>query len=93
MLKAGKSVCDVHLIDGKPVLKRNGARGYFLQLQVGMYCTETTNGKFFVWTKDTHVLLDIEYDEKYVQYAVQHLKHFYFGKMLPRIVDDYSDGR
>ena len=86
----------MHLTDGKPALKRNGARGYFPQLQIGMYFTETTDGKFSVWSKDTHVLLDIEhdeYDEKYVKDIVQHRKRFYFGKMLPRIVDNYSHSR
>ena len=84
MLEAGKSVCDVHIADGEPVLRRNGPRGYFLRLQIEMYCTEITNGKCFVWTKDAHVLLDIEYDVNYVKDVVQRLKRFYFGKMLPR---------
>ena len=46
---------------------------------------------FRVWTKDAHVLLDIDYNEKYVKNVVQHLKHFSFGKMLPRTVANFSD--
>lgn len=92
-LQAGKVVCDCHMIDGKPVIKQNGSRGYYFQMQIAMHCTGTEMCKFFVWCSGGHVLIDVNYNPDFVKRAVERLKTFYFQTMLPRIVDDFDAGR
>ncbi|KAK7482091.1 hypothetical protein BaRGS_00026675 [Batillaria attramentaria] len=92
-LESGKPVCDVKLINGRHVLMRNGPRGYFMQTQLGMKCTNTKQCIFFVWCAESHILINVEYDEKYTQSLVERLKRFYFTTMLPRVVEDFNGSR
>lgn len=92
-LEAGKTVCDVHLVGGKPVLKKKGPRGYYLQVQLSMYCHGADSCIFFVFCQDSEVQLQVPYDAPFVNKELDRLKEFYFVNMLPRIVDDFQDSR
>jgi hypothetical protein len=92
-LSQGKLVSDVQLVDGERFLKENGPSGYYLQMQLGMLCTGSGMAKFVIWTKNCSLLLDVKYNQEYVSRKVDHLEKFYFEQLLPRVVDDYSEGR
>ena len=92
-LGKGRVVSDLHLVNGKSVLKRNGPNGYYTQVQVTMYCTGIKKCKFFVWTEKSHALVDIAFDTDFVSNLLQRLRVFYFAHMLPRLVDDFEAGR
>lgn len=85
--------CDVVLVDGKPVLQHNGPRGYYMQVQLTMFCTGLRKCVFFVWSQKGHLLVDVDFNEEYVHSLIMRLKKFYFLTMLPRLADDYNEGR
>lgn len=84
--------CDVVLQDDKPVLLEKGKRGFYLQVQLTMFCTGLRNCLFFVWSDQGHVLVRVPYNEEYVDRNVNRLRNFYFSNMLPRLVDDFHAG-
>jgi hypothetical protein len=92
-LSQGKMIADVQLVDGEPSLKENGPSGYYLQMQLGMLCTGSGMAKFVIWTKNSSLLLDVPFNQDYVARKVDHLQKFYFEQLLPRVVDEYSEGR
>lgn len=85
-------VCDIVFVQGKPELQQRGARGYYMQVQLTMFCTGLRKCVFCVWTEHKHLLVDV-CNEKYAHDVVCRLKSFYFSSMLPRLVDDFKGGR
>lgn len=92
-LQAACGISDVVMVEGEPLLKENGQRGYYMQVQLTMFCTGVHACKFFVWTARGHILLDVGYNDAFVQRHVERLRKFYLGKMLPRLTDDFREGR
>ncbi|KAK7495572.1 hypothetical protein BaRGS_00013270 [Batillaria attramentaria] len=86
------SFCDVFLQDGKPVLDQKGKRGYYMQVQLTMFCTGLRECIFFVWSDRGHMLVPVHYNEEYVHHHVNRLRNFYFSSMLPRLADDFNAG-
>lgn len=82
--------CDIAFVQDKPELQHKGSRGYYMQVQLTMFCTGLRKCVFFVWSEHKHLLVDVIYNEKYVQDVVCRLKSFYFSPMLPRLVDDFK---
>lgn len=91
--RLAKGVSDVVLHDEIPHLSENGCNGYYKQVQLTMFCTGKKSCKFFVWSEQGHVLINIEYNDLYVNQEVSRLKQFYFQKMLPRLADDFRERR
>lgn len=80
--------------EGQCKLKVKGSRGYFMQMQLTMFCTGLQKSKLCVWRCPLDfVLIDIDYDQNYVEEHIQRLKEFYIRKMLPRIVDEIDNER
>lgn len=84
---------DIKVVDGKPELQRNGVRGYYRQIQLGMFCTGLRMAKLLVWSPKEHILINVPYDAEYSTHQVTHLRGFYFSVMLPRVVDEFSARR
>lgn len=84
---------DVKLIDGVPQLQKTGARGYYMQVQLGMFCTGLRMAKLFIWSPNDTLSFSVPFDEFYVQERVAHLKRFYFTTMLPQLVDEFVGQR
>lgn len=84
---------DVKMVDGVPQLQPNGSRGYYLQVQLGMFCTRLERCKLLVWAPSEKVVIDVPFDLEYCSQVLPKLKSFYFSHMLPRIVDEFLSGR
>jgi len=84
---------DVKMVDGVPQLQTNGSRGYYLQVQLGMFCTRLERCKLLVWAPSEKVVIDVPFDSEYCSQVIPKLKSFYFSHMLPRIVDEFLSGR
>ena len=92
--KLENGLCDVVVnVEGKPELQQNGQRGYFMQVQLTMFCGGLKKSLFFVGSEKGHILVDVAYNELYVLDLVCRLKRFYFTSMLPRLADDFREGR
>jgi YqaJ-like viral recombinase domain len=64
-----------------------GGRNYFLQVQLNMYCAESKDALFYVWTSDDNLSVDVPYDDDYTNREVARLRKFYFSYFLPRCTD------
>jgi hypothetical protein len=84
---------DVCKVNGSLTLKENGSRGYYMQVQLALYCTGLQLCKFVVWTADQYVIVDVPINEDYIAKLVSRLKSFYFLHMLPRLADDFQSKR
>ncbi|VDI48025.1 Hypothetical predicted protein [Mytilus galloprovincialis] len=80
--------------EGHYQIKVKGSRGYYMQIQLTMYCTGLRKGKLYLWRcPDDFILINVDYDQEYVREQVQRLKDFYVRKMIPRIVDEVDSDR
>ncbi len=80
--------------NGSVFLDPKGQRGYYVQIQLTMYCCELEQAKLMIWKdRDEYQVVDVAYDQAFVTNTVERLKKFYFTKLLPRIVDDYAAKR
>ncbi|CAC5420784.1 unnamed protein product [Mytilus coruscus] len=80
--------------EGIYVLKKKGSRAYFMQIQLTMFCTGLHKAKIFIWrSPDDNILIDIAFDQEYIQQLVSRLRTFYSNKMLNRIVDEIDNDR
>lgn len=84
---------DVYMEDGQYVINPKGPRGYYRQVQLGMHCLNVTEAVLVIWTPTEHLELDVPYDQEFVRASIQKLQAFYFKYMLPRIVDEFVEGR
>lgn len=91
-LFSGK-LTDLKMVDGIPNLQPKGSRGYYLQVQLGMFCTGLENSKLLVWASTEQFLIDVPFDCQFCFDVISKLKSFYFTHMLPRIVDEFDCGR
>lgn len=71
----------------------NGPKGYYMQVQLGMHCTGLQHAKLVIWNKTEHLEIEVPYDQGFVQGHITRLRTFYFSHMLPKIVDDFVEGR
>ena len=47
---------DIKLVDGVPQLQKTGSRGYYMQVQIGMFCAGLKMAKLFFWSpNDSYV--------------------------------------
>lgn len=84
---------DVKVVDGQLELQKTGSRGYYMQVQLGMFCTGLKTARLMIWTPDENVVLNVQFDEMFVREQVKRLRAFYFSCMLPRLVDEFVGGR
>ena len=84
---------DVKLVDGVPQLEPKGASGYYMQVQIFMFCTGLERCKLLVWASSEQVFIDVPFDVKFCADVIPKLKPFYFTHMLTRIVDEFQSGR
>nr|XP_055075234.1 uncharacterized protein LOC129454684 [Misgurnus anguillicaudatus] len=71
----------------------NGPKGYYMQVQIGMHCTGFQHSKLVIWNKTEHLEIEVPYDQAFVQEHIIRLRTFYFTHMLPKIVDDFVEGK
>ena len=91
LISSGKY--DVMLVGGKPVLNPKGKNGYFCQVQCAMYCTKADLCKFVVWTADKQCVIDVAYDQAYMDQVLPRIREFYFRHLLVRLADEFSSKR
>ncbi len=84
---------DIKLVDGELQLQKTGSRGYYIQIQLTMFCTGLKSATLLIWTPSEHVSFTVQYDEAFVTELVKRLRGFYFSRMLPRLVEEYAAGR
>ncbi len=75
---------DVKMVEGAFQLQRHGPHGYYMQVQLGMFCTGLTASKLLIWTPSQQVLISVAYDADFCAEIVPRLKAFYFKHMLPQ---------
>ncbi len=79
---------------GSCFLDPKGARGYYTQIQLTMYCCDLKKAKLLIWKdRDSFKLISVDYNSQFITNTVSRLKDFYFTKLLPRIVDDHNANR
>lgn len=86
--------CEIKpMANGEYYLTCNGPKGYYMQVQLGMNCTGLRHTQLVVWNKTEHLELQVPLNQAFVQEHVARLRTFYFTHMLPKIVDDFVEGR
>jgi len=70
-----------------------GGRGYYLQIQLNLFCSNLTKALLYVWTSQEQLAISVPYDETYTSETIKRLQRFYFSHYLPRCVDLYKLGR
>ena len=85
--------CDIVTDNSRLVLLQKGRRGFYMQVQLTMFCTGLRKCLFFVWSDKGQAVVEVDYNEEYVMNTVNRLKKFYFISMLPRLADAFKDGR
>lgn len=83
---------DITLLDGELQLQKTGSRGYYMQVQLTMFCIGLKSATLLIWTPSEQVSFTVQYDEAFVRELVKRLRGFYFSRMLPRLVDEYAAG-
>ncbi|KAL2103190.1 hypothetical protein ACEWY4_000058 [Coilia grayii] len=89
----GSKKYDVKIVEGTPKLQPNGPRGFYMQIQIGLFCTKLKACKLLIWSHAKQVMLHIPYDEAFCVKAVDRLREFYFRDMLPFVSDEHREGR
>lgn len=84
---------DIRVEGGQYIVNPKGPRGYYRQLQLGMHCLGLKTSCLVIWTPVQHLELDVPYDNGFVTTYMQRLRSFYFKHMLPKVVDEFVEGR
>ena len=58
---------------------------YFTQVQLQLFCCGAKKAHFFVFSSADYVLVEVSYDEEYVQNVIQKLEDYYFTEFLQQI--------
>lgn len=81
-------------IDNTYELKVKGSRGFYMQIQLTLYCSELKKCKLLIWkSADDNIIVNVEYNQTYVEEVIQRLKTFYIKKMMHIIVDEMENDR
>ncbi|XP_052806740.1 uncharacterized protein LOC128235999 [Mya arenaria] len=91
LISSGKY--DVLLEDGQPKLSPKGKNGYYCQVQVAMFCTESTMCKFVVWTAEKQCVVDVQYSKDFIKGILPRIRDFYFKHLLVRLTDEFQASR
>ncbi|XP_060586523.1 uncharacterized protein LOC132742209 [Ruditapes philippinarum] len=91
LINSGKY--DVVMEAGEPKLSAKGKNGYYLQVQIAMFCTQTILCKFVLWTPDDKCIIDVPYNEQVVSNILPRIRDFYFRHILIRLSDEYESVR
>lgn len=83
---------DVRMEKGTPQLQPNGPRGFYMQVQLAMFCTGLRACKLLIWVPSQQVLLHVPYNAQFCDKTVARLKTFYFKYMLPHVSDEFQAG-
>ncbi|XP_026108195.1 uncharacterized protein LOC113080163 isoform X2 [Carassius auratus] len=78
---------------GECHLSFNGPKGHYMQVQLGMHCTGLRQALLVIWSNTECLQLNVLYDQTFVEGHISRLHSFYFTHMLPKVVDDFDDGR
>ena len=81
------------MVNGVYQVAYTGAKGYYMQLQLGMLCTGLQHSVLVIWGGSESLKLQVPFNQTYVDQHVERLRNFYFSKMLPKVVDDFDQGR
>lgn len=91
LISSGKY--DVVCVNGEYTLNPKGKNGYFTQVQMAMHCTGRKFCKFLVWTRSASVVVDVQYDKKYVDDTARRVRKFYFNFLLARLAEEWHSKR
>ena len=67
---------DIKLVNGVLQLQKTDSRGYYMQLQLAMFCTGLKTVRLPIWSPHENVILTVQYDEDFVKERVQRLRGF-----------------
>ncbi|KAI2653666.1 hypothetical protein H4Q32_013986 [Labeo rohita] len=68
------TLSDLKIVDGIPQLQPKGSRGYYLQVQLGMFCTGLEKCKSLVWALAEQLVIDMLIDFQYCTEVISKLK-------------------
>lgn len=79
---------------GNVELNVKGPKGFYMQVQLTMFCTGLKKCKLLIWlSPNDFKFIDVKYDETFVRDNVNRLRSFYAKKMTNRIVDEVEEDR
>ena len=79
---------------GNVELNVKGTRGFYMQVQLTMFCTGLKKCKLLIWlSPNDFKFIDVKYDDTFVRDNVNRLRSFYAKKMMNRIVDEIEEDR
>ena len=91
LVESGKY--DIRLNNGVYFLRQTASGlGYYYQVQVTMHCTGKRMCKLILWTRSKYIVVDVPYDQTWIQSQVEHLRQIYFGHLLPALADNIAYG-
>ncbi|WAR27062.1 LOW QUALITY PROTEIN: hypothetical protein MAR_012766, partial [Mya arenaria] len=91
LISSGKY--DVLPEDGQPKLSPKGKNGYYCQVQVAMFYTESTLCKFVVWTAEKQCAVDVPYCKDFIKGILPRICDFYFKHLLVTLTDEIQASR
>ena len=76
----------IEMQDGKPVLKKEHANGYYSQIQMAMGLSEASYCDFIVYTFKGLVVIRVPFDDEYFVSLIRKLNMFYKKYFLPKLL-------
>lgn len=64
---------DIKLVDGELQLQKTGSRGYYMRVQLTMFCTGLKTTTLVIWRPSEHVSFTVQYDDTFVKEQVKGL--------------------
>jgi len=84
-----KEIWVPYIFGGK--LRKNHT--YYTQVQIQMFCCNLKKTHFFVFSKNDHVLITVERDEKFLNEIIPKLKTIFFNVLIGSVVECDAVGR
>ena len=81
----------ITLVDGKPSLRKNHARGYYSQVQMAMGLAGASFCDFVVYTFKGLIIVRTYFDNEYFLELVDVLNSFYKAYMLPKLLENEKE--
>ena len=81
----------ITLVDGKPSLRKNHARGYYSQVQMAMGLAGASFCDFVVYTFRGLIIVRTYFDNEYFLELVDVLNSFYKAYMLPKLLENEKE--
>lgn len=77
--------------NGQYYLNENGKNGYYLQIQIQLFCTKRSLCYFYIFHSQIKIQLEVPYNKKYMEQMLKKMRQVYASHMLPFIVDAFNN--